>query len=370
MNSVDRFESMMRVDDRAFVGEVTTPVELVNEMIDRIPERIFTSSTTTFCEPCFGNGTFIIELIKRLRRHGHSMSNIETRIYGCEISKRLYNKVWKKLSKYNFNNLQCGDALEHNFNNMKFDVVIGNPPFNETDTTRDNTNFKGQGRNLAKLFTYKAVELSKDIIMFIQPYGHRTLSTQVERFYVENGLNRVVNCKSYFPAVAQSLVYLIFNRSTRVDYVDEMKTTAPIPEDNIAQYFINQPGKLSRFEYEHELKDEGSVKVFVTTGKQGFTDDVDFHRRMQDKSYGKWRTVFNCTTTRTSIGKVLVASPTDVLSKSVHCLAFDTQEEAELYCDYLSNPKTNNILAGVKMGMCNSKKFLQYIPTVKSNKEH
>ena len=278
------------------------------------------------------------------------------------------NKVWKKLSKYNFDKLHCGDALEYDFNNMKFDVVIGNPPFNETDTARDDTNFKGQGRNLAKLFTYKAIELSKSIILFVQPYGHRTLSTQVERFYVTSGLKRVVNCKEHFPNVAQSLVYLIFNKDTHQDYVDEMKTTIPIPKDNIAQFFVNQPGKLSRFEYEHELKDKGSVKVFVTTGKQGFTDDINFHTRMQDKSYGRWRTVFNCTTTRTSIGKVLVASPTDVLSKSVHCLAFDTQEEAELYREYLSDPKTNSKLAEVKMGMCNSKKFLQYIPL--ADKEH
>ena len=89
MTSIDKFESMMRVDDRAFLGEVTTPIALVNEMIDTLPESILTSPSTTFYDPCFGNGTFIVELIKRLRKYGHTMNNIESRIYGCEISKRL-----------------------------------------------------------------------------------------------------------------------------------------------------------------------------------------------------------------------------------------------------------------------------------------
>ncbi len=73
---------MMRVDDRARNGEVTTPVELAKEMIALIPEHILKSSSTTFLDPCIGNGTFIIELIKKLRSYGHSMENIQGRIYG------------------------------------------------------------------------------------------------------------------------------------------------------------------------------------------------------------------------------------------------------------------------------------------------
>lgn len=139
MTSVEKFQNMMRVDDRAFAGEVTTPVELVNDMLDKLPVEVFKSSSTTFCDPCFGNGTFIIEIIKRLRKHGHSMENIQRRIYGCEISKRLYNKVRKRLSKYAFDGLYLGNALECSFNDMKFDIVIGNPPYQD--------NSKGGGQN-------------------------------------------------------------------------------------------------------------------------------------------------------------------------------------------------------------------------------
>ncbi len=120
---------MMRVDDRASNGEVTTPVELAKEMIALIPEHILKSSSTTFLDPCIGNGTFIIELIKKLRSYGHSMENIQGRIYGCDLKDRFINKIQAKLAKYQFDNIIQGDSLKKNFMNKKFDVVIGNPPY-------------------------------------------------------------------------------------------------------------------------------------------------------------------------------------------------------------------------------------------------
>jgi hypothetical protein len=160
MTSVEKYQSMLRVDDRPSAGMVTTPVELANEMIDRLPIDVFESDSTTFCDPCFGNGTFIIELIKRLRKHGHSMNNIESRIYGCEIEEGYYNGVSGrkgKLSKYNFDKLHCGDALEYDFNNMKFDVVIGNPPYQETVTHSN----KPHGKTIWPRFVLKSIDLLK-----------------------------------------------------------------------------------------------------------------------------------------------------------------------------------------------------------------
>lgn len=360
----EKYKSLLNVDDRSSYGEVTTPLTLVNEMLDNLPKKLFLSDSTTFLDPAFGKGTFLEAIVRKLLHYGHSIENIQERVYGVEISHMKYNIVKELFSDFNFTKLYKEDFLTKNFNNMKFDVIIGNPPFNETDTTRAYTNFKGQGRNLAKMFTQRAIELSKEHILFVQPYGHRTLSSKVERDYISEGLKRVVDCTEHFPQIAQTLVYFIFDNKSNAEYVNELRPTLSIPESNIAEYFINQPGKLSRFEYEDSLLDKGDVKVFVTTGKQLFTDDKNFHLKMQDKSYGKWRTVFNCTTTQNSIGKVLVATPVDVLSKSVHCLAFDTQEEAVQYKEYLEKKETNELLAKVKRGMCNSKKYLQYIPKV------
>ena len=47
-------------------GEVFTPPELINEMLDKLPADTWTDKTKTFFDPAAGKGNFPIEVIKRL----------------------------------------------------------------------------------------------------------------------------------------------------------------------------------------------------------------------------------------------------------------------------------------------------------------
>ena len=47
-------------------GEVFTPPELINEMLDKLPSDIWSDKTKTFFDPAAGKGNFPIEVIKRL----------------------------------------------------------------------------------------------------------------------------------------------------------------------------------------------------------------------------------------------------------------------------------------------------------------
>ena len=66
-------------------GIVRTPEELAQEMISKIPEYIFESSTTNFLDPACGRGTFLIQITKKLKSYGHSWENITSRIFGIDI---------------------------------------------------------------------------------------------------------------------------------------------------------------------------------------------------------------------------------------------------------------------------------------------
>ena len=164
--SLDKYAAMMRVEDRGSAGEVTTSADRAIAEINKIPEAYFTSKTTTFLDPCFGNGTFIIELIKKLKSYGHSIDNIETRVFGCEISKRLFNKVKKRLAKYNFDGIINGDTLTVDWNNMKFDVVLTNFPFQKnTNSNKGNQ----QGGYWYEFLNFVLTKFEPEVGAFINP---------------------------------------------------------------------------------------------------------------------------------------------------------------------------------------------------------
>ena len=108
-------EQLCSVGNVPSQGVVKTPIEIVCSNIKSIPSYIMESSTTTFLEPGFGSGTFIFELIRELIKYGHSMENIQSRIYGFEITHGFTNQVKTNLSNYDFKNIYNGNFLTHDY---------------------------------------------------------------------------------------------------------------------------------------------------------------------------------------------------------------------------------------------------------------
>jgi hypothetical protein len=77
-------------------GEVFTPTELVNEILDKLPPEIWYDPTKTFLDPTCGDGQFLVEVKKRLmvtlaekipdtkEREGHILDKM---IYGVDLMK-------------------------------------------------------------------------------------------------------------------------------------------------------------------------------------------------------------------------------------------------------------------------------------------
>ena len=204
MSIVDKYKNLLQVDDRASQGEVGTPVALVNEMLDKLPKEVFKSNNSTFLDPGFGNGTFLIEIVKRLRKEGHSIENIQERVYGTEISHRLYNKVAKLFSNYNFTKLYKEDFLTKDFSNMKFDVIIGNPPY------QDGSKDGGQNK-IYMFFCKQAIDLltDKGKLAFVTP---TSAAKKSKRFTLENiqGLKYIdYTSDSYFSVGSEICSWMV-----------------------------------------------------------------------------------------------------------------------------------------------------------------
>lgn len=125
---------------------------LVDEMLDKLPKEIWVSDTSTFLDPAMGGGQFVIEIERRLHEVGHSDENISSRVFGYEKNILVVNTVVSKnklLGQYS-----VADFLSKE-TNMKFDVVVGNPPFQDG-------NRKDEASKLWPQFVKNSYEISAD----------------------------------------------------------------------------------------------------------------------------------------------------------------------------------------------------------------
>jgi SAM-dependent methyltransferase len=135
-------------------GEVFTPLSLVNEMLDKLDEAytkengksIFTELTLKWLDPAVGIGNFPIIVYQRLMK-GLKMPEedrrkhiLEQMIYSVELNPKnvfIYKKIFcgdkYKLNIYEGNTLKMDMKKEFKLppDFIGFDVVMGNPPFQE-----------------------------------------------------------------------------------------------------------------------------------------------------------------------------------------------------------------------------------------------
>ena len=125
-------------------GEVFTPYELINEMLDKLPEEVWYDPDLKWLDPANGIGNFPMVIYGRLmvtladidglknkkNRHTHIIRNmlymVELNPRNIEISRRIFGEDA---------NIYCGDFLEGKWEDQfeieEFDIVVGNPPFNK-----------------------------------------------------------------------------------------------------------------------------------------------------------------------------------------------------------------------------------------------
>ena len=121
------------VDENVLIPQPDTEV-LVEEAIKKINDMLNENIKIDILDLCTGSGIIAISIAKYLENK--KIEKSKYKIYGTDISNNAL-KIAKKNSIQNEANVEfiLSDMFK-NLNNKKFDIIISNPPYIETDTIK------------------------------------------------------------------------------------------------------------------------------------------------------------------------------------------------------------------------------------------
>ena len=115
-------------------GEVFTPMELVDEILDNLPKNVWTNPDLKWLDPCAGKGVFLIRVQERLMKGlDKEIPNTIERITHIETMMTMVELNPSNIIELNniFKNVKIhqNDFLMMDFENEKFDIILANPPY-------------------------------------------------------------------------------------------------------------------------------------------------------------------------------------------------------------------------------------------------
>ncbi len=181
--------------ERQKYGEIYTPLWLVDEMLDRLPEEVWSNPNLKWLDPANGMGNFPIKAFLRLSEGlkdkvkdpaKHIVENmlfmIDINGKNNEVACQLFDKLAPG-SKANIEKIDAekgffvNEPLEFNGKKVnEFDIIMGNPPYNPPKTETGSS-----GNSIWQNFVIKSHAMLNDkgYLLFVHPPGWKKPTDEV-----------------------------------------------------------------------------------------------------------------------------------------------------------------------------------------------
>lgn len=195
--------------NKVVYGEVNTPFSLIKDMIELFPESTYTNINNRWLDPAAGCGYYPIMLYNKLmisleekipNKEQRQQHIIENMLYMCEINNLNVKQLENMFTIFlpTLNRTTQPNIINDNFlsttlqtftmNNIKFDCIIGNPPYNSNGIKKVPTNTTKNKKNDGITVWYDFIRHS---LTLLKTYGF--LSMIVPVIWMKQDKERMYN---------------------------------------------------------------------------------------------------------------------------------------------------------------------------------
>lgn len=197
--------------------------ELVTEMLDSYPPDVIIHGTVL--DPAIGGGQFVKEVERRKRAAGKTDKEIRKTVFGFEEN---VLRLDYAVNKHNLVGTYQTNFSDKDFKKMKFDAIVGNPPFKDSSNESSYTNL------WSKIYKKSFQLLDDDGYMAMvtpktwatpKQENRESQTTEIKEIIKNHAV--VVNideCARHFPDIGSTFSYSIVSKKPNTNKAVLIKT--------------------------------------------------------------------------------------------------------------------------------------------------
>jgi site-specific DNA-methyltransferase (adenine-specific) len=394
-------------------GEVMTPLWMVDEMLDTLPEHVWKNPKLKWLDPANGVGTFPSVIVKRLmvglkdiipdscERYQHIVENM---IYVVEIQAKnmfLYHCAFD-INDTNKLNTFYGSYLSKEFDNHmknvwkveKFDITIGNPPYQDELIAK-----KGSAKPLYNLFTEKSVNISEKIL-FITPSrwfaggkgldNFRKMMVSSDKITLIKHFDDATEIFGKTVDITGGVSYFIFDNNHQggcllnnthvnlskydivvnpkyysiIDKVSKFDGLEKICKGQSYSGIITNDKRLSSIK-----KNDEQIKCYVSK-VNGYEKWIDRDQIRSSIDLEKWKVITaESNGSYPKFGNKIISGPNEICNQSYIVFEVNNKDECESLLSYLNTKTVNFLLSIRKISQHIKPNTCKWIPIIPFDRE-